>query len=170
MVVDQHGRGQGVAVTGIEVLDQVAFHAAPAIVLAALARTGLEIDLLAGSLADVTDEQIAARAVEAEAPRVAQAIGPDLVECGRVIDEGIVYWNRVGAARVHVDAQELAEQGIEALTVVVRVIGAAAVAGGDVEIAVRPEVQVTSVVVGEVLVELEDDRLTRSVGQVRVDG
>src|SRR5205814_6889537 len=50
----------------------------PAIVLAALARARPDVDLLQCVLADVADVQRTGGAVEAEAPWIAQAVGPDL--------------------------------------------------------------------------------------------
>src|SRR5207249_5123596 len=54
-------------------------HDLPAVVLAPRARPRLEIDLLAGALADVGDVEVARRPVEGEAPGVAQPLRPDLV-------------------------------------------------------------------------------------------
>ena len=68
-------------VPGVEVVR--AFADAPAVVAAAEPRR-LVVDLLAGALADVADQHRAGAAqpgrVEGEAPRVAQAERPDLVE------------------------------------------------------------------------------------------
>ena len=100
-----------------------------------------EVDLLDVVLADVPDPDVAAGAVEREAPGVAQAVGVDL---GRpaAAGEGVVRRDAVllaRRARVDVDAQDLAEQGVAVLRVVVGVAGAAAVARADVEEPVRPE-------------------------------
>jgi hypothetical protein len=79
------------------VLDQ-ALATVPAVVGAGTAddaRRGAEsvVDLLTLALADVGDDQVAALAVEREAPWVAQAVGKDLVPAGRA-DEGVV---RIGS-------------------------------------------------------------------------
>src|SRR5262249_14590627 len=65
-------------VTGVGIEAVQALHDAPAVVLAAAARSRLAIDLLVQVLADVADIQVARRAVEAPTPGVAQAQRPDL--------------------------------------------------------------------------------------------
>jgi hypothetical protein len=125
--------------------------AVPAVVLAARAGRRLQVDLLPARLPDVGDPQVAAQAVEREAPGVAQPVGPDLAAGAGDADERIAGGDGVGQPRVaavDVDAQHLAEQGVERLTVLLRIAAAAAVAGGDVEEAVRPEGDLAAVVVG----------------------
>ena len=93
----------------------LALHDVPAVVAAARARVEFAVDLLVAILADVGDEEVAGRAVEADPPRVAQAPGPDCVGAGRA-DERVVRRDRVIAVRrrtrvpFDVDAQDLAEQ------------------------------------------------------------
>jgi hypothetical protein len=70
-------------------------------------------------LSDVGDDQRAGAAarpvVEAEAPRITQAEGPDLAERGNrlAIDERVVFRNaitaRIAVGNRHVEAQHLAE-------------------------------------------------------------
>src|SRR5205814_8525197 len=55
-----------------------AAHPVPAVVLAALRGSGLEVDLFPDVLADVGDVEVARFPVERERPRVADAVGPDL--------------------------------------------------------------------------------------------
>src|SRR5206468_1686933 len=89
----------------------VAFHLIPAIVLAA--RTGclLEVDLFPGVLPDVADKEVAGRAVEREAPWIAQAVRPDFGADVILTDEGIGLGNGVrGDAGFHVNAQQLSQQ------------------------------------------------------------
>src|SRR5439155_26342122 len=76
----------------------------PAVVLAAAAGGEADVHLLPLALADVGDHEVAGQAVEGEAPRVAQAVGPDLAARARAGDEGVVGRDRVGVAAVHVDA------------------------------------------------------------------
>jgi hypothetical protein len=145
--------------------------AVPAVVLAAGAGGRLQVDLLPARLPDVGDPQVAAQAVEGEAPGVAQPVGPDLAAGAGDADERVARGNGVGeprAAAVDVDAQDLAEQGVERLPVLLRVAAAAAVARGDVEEAVRPERDLAAVVVGERLVVGEEDLLRGGVGDIRV--
>jgi len=62
----------------------------------------LEVDLLPHVLADIPNEEISGGAIKAEAPGVAQAIGPDL---GKTItfDKGIIRWNGVGLVAIYID-------------------------------------------------------------------
>ena len=97
------------------------------------------VDLLPAILAHVRDVEAAGGRIEAEPPRVAQAPGPDLPAHPRASHERVVGRDRVGVAMVHVDAQQIAEQGGAILSVPVRIAGAAAVSHDGVEHAVGPE-------------------------------
>src|ERR1043165_7759363 len=74
---DRHGEADGRAV-GRGVVAVRRFHQTPAVVLAAGAARGLQVDLFILVLADVGDPEVAGLAIEGEAPRVAQAVRPDL--------------------------------------------------------------------------------------------
>ena len=121
----QHQAAVVAAARGVEALRPL--HPPPAVVLAAAARGGLEVDLLDGVLADVADVEVARAAVEAEAPGVAQAGRPDL---GRAAAPGerIVRRDRVRRLGVDVDPQQLAEQRVLVLAVVLRVAAVATMA------------------------------------------
>ncbi len=110
------------------------------------------VDFFLRALADVADPRLPGDPIEAEAPRVAQAHREDLVAAGDGAEERIGAGRRVRHARsgrrIDVEAQDLAEQQVEILRVVRRVVGAAAVADADVEIAVAPEGEHAAVVVG----------------------
>ncbi len=112
------------------------------------------VDLLPGALADVADVDVAAGAVDAEAPRIAQADGVDLRSPVGVAREAVVGRDDVGPAVVHVQAQQLAEQRPVVQAVAVRVVAGAAVAGADDEHAVRVEGQHAALVRR---VDLRDD-------------
>ena len=121
---------------------QQALLAVPAVVgvgAAGNAREGAwsEVDLLARVQADVADRHVAGEAVEGEAEGVAQAGAPDR-GCRR--------------GRVRVEAEDLAELAVRVLGVWERlvVLGAAPVAGRDVESAVGADLQLAAVVVGGV--------------------
>src|SRR6185437_17176429 len=87
---------------------------------------GLQVvDLLPVVLADVADPQVAGRAVEREPPGIAQAVRVHA---------------RPHAGDTHVQAQDRGERAA-ALAAVVGVALAAAVAEPDVELAVRPELE-----------------------------
>src|SRR5690606_22508102 len=72
----QHQARRVAAGAGLEAA--VGLHDVPAVVLAPARAGGLEVHLLEGVLADVGDVEVAGLAVEAEAPGVAQPVGPDL--------------------------------------------------------------------------------------------
>ena len=129
---------------------------------------GREVDLLAVALADVRDREVAGRAIEREAPRVAQPVRPDRVAERVVGRDGV--GARRGAARV--DAQDLAEQRVRALRVRGRrVVAVAAVARADVEQPVRPERELAAVVVARLRVRDRDHQPARcGVGRVGVGG
>ena len=123
----------------------------PAVVLAAGARHGSVINLfmrIRRPLPDIADPQVAREPVEAEPPRIAQAIRPDFGQRAVGGDERIA--RRDGVVRrkiVHVDAQHFAEQRAEVLRIVRRVAARSAVARSDVEIAIRAELQLAAVVI-----------------------
>jgi hypothetical protein len=128
------------------------------------------IDLLASPLADVGDDQAAAGPVEREAPRVAQSRGPDLVP-SRDPDVRVAGGDRVGGlGRKRFDSKQLAEQGLEVLSRVEGVTPAAAVADRDIEVAVRPELDLTAVVVAVDGVADRDDLLANQLTVVMTKG
>ena len=135
------------------------------------------VDLLARALADVADIDVAVRGIEAHAERVAQAQVPDLVGAG-FADEGIVRRDGVVARRVggkivavDVEPEDFSQQRVDVLRVVVGIVAAAAVADGDVEIAVRTEADKAAIVVGERRVRDGDDGLHHhGIGDCRVAG
>ncbi len=131
-----------------------------------------EVDLLPGVLPNVGDGEVARRPIEREAPGIAQAVRPDLRPCTGLPDEGVRRRNRVGPAaraKPRIDAQELSEQDVQVLRVRRRIVGAAAVAGADVQVAVRPELELAAVVVVLGVRDLENDTLRR-LGDVGVRG
>src|SRR6266545_4183671 len=149
--VDKNRRrkGGGSAVRGRHVKGLVAFEAPPAIVLAAVTSGRLEVDLFAAALAHIANEQVAGLTIEGETPGVTQPVGPDFVACAGVVIVGkrVVGWDIIrqaiaGVGVVDVDPQNLTHQRVQVLRVADRsmlVAGTAAVAGADVEVAVRSE-------------------------------
>src|SRR6266542_4063753 len=88
---------------------------APAVVLAALAGRGLQVDLFDLVLAHVGDVEIAIGAIEREAPRVAQAISPDLRPGWRAARRGaagerVAGRDGIGRYAADVQPQQLAQQ------------------------------------------------------------
>src|SRR5690606_7753206 len=113
------------------------------------------------------DIEVACYAVEAEAPRVAQTVSPDLGSRALNPYERVVARDRVALAR-YVDAQQLAEERVEVLAVTFGVATAAAVAESDVQVAVGTEGQLPTVVVRVRLLLCEQDRLAAAIGAVGV--
>ena len=122
----------------------------------------MTIDFFARALADVADPQVAGQAIEAVAERIPHAVGPDFVVAGydrrHVATHrryGLDRRDRVVAVRVagkvvavDVDPQNLAQKvvgdvlrvaGAGACVPGAVVVAAAAVAGGNVQIAVRSD-------------------------------
>src|SRR5262245_2151961 len=108
-----------------------------------------EVDLLPLRLADVAEPEVARLAIEAPAPRIADAELPDLFAPAGAVDVGIVARDRVRRSRVDVDAQDLAEQRCAVLSVTQRVAADVSVAQGDVELPVRPEADLPDVQHGD---------------------
>src|SRR5580765_2575466 len=134
---------------GIEAVP--ALHATPAVVHAGHEGRGLHVDLFPAVLSHVGDVEVAGGAVEAVAPRVAEALREGDGCLGR-----------------EVDAEELPEPRPVVLSVVHRIAGVAAVAHADVEEAVRAERVEAAVVVRERLRDREEDVLARRIGRARV--
>ena len=139
-------------------------HNGPAIVPPAWVGRGLEIHFLVQVLAHIGDVQVAGQPVEAVAPGIAQAQGPDLVTHAGIADKGVVCRDGVGIAAVHVDAQHGAQQRRAILAIAELVASRAAVAGTDVQVAVRAKGQVAAVVVAGRLVQLEQGDLAAGIG------
>jgi len=138
---DREGQGPVVAVRrGVEAL--ASLHPAPPVVDAPRTAGRLEVHLLPAALADVGDEQVPGEAVEAEAPRVTQPEGPDLVP-------ERVAGGHVRRRAVHVETQELPQERAEVLRIVPGIPAAPAVADTDVEVAVGAELELAAVVVAE---------------------
>src|SRR6185437_3348850 len=126
-----------------------------------------EVDLLVFVLPDVGDDQIARLAVEGEAPRVAQPVGPDLPTVARRLRERVAGRDRVAAARQRGDPQHLAEQHVGVLPVVVGIALAAAVTDTDVQIPFGTEPELAAVVVGlGVVVDREHAARAAGVGAI----
>src|SRR5437879_4269352 len=142
-----------------------AFLHAPAVVAAALDL----VDHLPQVLADLAAPQVPGLAVEAELPRLPQAVGVDLRPGPFGLDEGVVFGNGVSEAAVgpvDVDTQDAAEQVADVLAGLQLVGDTAAVAGADVEVAVRPEAEAAAVVAARG--PFDDHLLAGNVGPGRV--
>ena len=147
-------------------------HDLPAVVAAPEAVRRLAVDLLDVGLADVSDPEVAAGAVERETPRVAETPRPDLVPravrgaCVRIVVRDRVVRRR-SAAGVDVDPEDLAEPVARILRPAARVVSEPAVAERDVEHPVRPELDLAAVVVRVRLRQPQQHRLGR-IRDVRV--
>src|SRR3546814_20574821 len=69
-----------------------------------------------------------------------------------------------------VDAQDRAEQDIAVLSVILRIARAAAISRPDIQEAVRSEIYPAAIMVGEGLVEAQNQVRARGVGAVPVRG
>ena len=141
---------------------------APAVVAPSRVIRRLEVHLFPQVLPDIRDEQISARAVEVEFPRVAQSVGPDLRQGARLADKRIAGRHGETGSRIDVDAQQLAQANAEVLCVVVGITAAAAVADADVQIAVRAEDDVAAVVIAERVCHREELAFRRRVRHIGV--
>ena len=150
-----------------------ALPAAPAEIRAPSGKRSVrEVDLLPEVLADVGDREVARGTIEGEPPRISQAVGPDLV-APRLVDEWIVGRNRVrlaGRTQLGVDAQHLSAQVFEILAGLERIASPATVACRGVEVAVRAELELASVVVPvSRMGNLDHDPPRARIGDVRID-
>ena len=112
------------------------------------------VDLLVAVLPGVRDRDVVSRAIEGEPPRVAQAIGPDLVAAGPA-HEWVAHRDPV-SRRGGVDAQDLPAEQIDVLWRAPWITGRAAISGGDVEVPVRPEGEQPPVVSRRRLADLKN--------------
>ena len=110
---------------------------APAEVEASPGIGSLEVYLFPGILAHIGNVHVAGGAVEAEPPRVAQSECPYFVPATACPDEGVVSWNGIGpGARLNVNPQHLAQEGVRVLSVVLGITARAAVSHTYVQVAV----------------------------------
>src|SRR3970040_3013907 len=111
-----------------------------------------DIDLFPGAFAHVTQPQLTGVAIEAPAPGIAQAPGIDF-RCTATAGEGIVARYRVVLARrrnaVDVDTQHCAQQGIDVLPVVLRIVARAAVAEAEKQFSEAGDGDMPAVVLGD---------------------
>ena len=115
-----------------------ALHHGPAVIAA----PADQLDELPEILPHVPDPGLSGDRIEAEAPRVAKAVGPDLFPGAGHADEGVVRGDGIGSAGVrplHVEPHHDRQQVVHVLAGVLPVGGTGAVPGGDVEVAVRAD-------------------------------
>lgn len=120
------------------------------------------------TLPDIGNVKVAVETVEAETPRVAETVRPDLVETRCGTEERVTRRADIGDAVVDVDAQQLAEKRVDVPAVLQRVATAAAIAAGNVEETVRAKRDLATVMVAERLRDLQEDLLTAGIGDVGV--
>ena len=169
---DRQSQGRSVAGATGETRAIQALHAAPSVVATAHCARLLDVDLFDGVLADIADPQVASRAVEGRAPRIAKAVSPNLIVGGHAANKRVVRWNRVvrrNAAHGGLDAMHLGEAGREVLTIAVGIVGRATIANTDIEIVVGTEADPSAVVVGERISPGHHDH-ARGIGNVGVGG
>ena len=132
----------------------------------------MPVDLLPRALAHVPDVHVAVGRIEAEAPRVAKPVRPDLgrtrpwanaTRSERVVSRDGVRLPRRGLV-VHVDAQHLAQQRPCVLPVPEGVAAGAAISHADVQEAIRPERELAAIVVRK---RLRDQQQHALAGGIR---
>ncbi len=160
MRVLEDRKGQTGHVAARRVVAVRRLHDVPAVVRAARD----EVDLLILILPHVAEPERAGLRVEREAPRVPQAVGPDLA-APAAGGERVVGRDAIPRAVAYVDAQQLGEQHVLVLPVPHRIAARAAIAHRDVQVAIGSERELTAVVVVERLRDLEDHDLGRLVRQ-----
>src|SRR5438128_1861898 len=104
-------------------------------------------------MSDIPYIKIARQPIKREPPRIAQAKSPDLRRVVSVVDEGVVSWNGIRRnAALHVNAEHLSQERCSFLSVGLRIADSirrivAPVTHAYVEITIRPECKLSSVVV-----------------------
>jgi hypothetical protein len=151
VVVLCHRRHQPRLVARLRLEAVRALHDAPAVVLAAAAGRGLEVDLLPLRLADVAEEQVAGLSVERVRPGVAQPVRPGLRPPAGLADPRVGRRDDVRRAirgrRLDVKPQHLGVDERRVLAAPVGVVVRPAVAEPEVKVAIlRPEFEVAAVV------------------------
>src|SRR5690606_35623154 len=91
-----------------------------------------DVDLFPQVLPHVADVQIPGATIEAEAPRIAQSVVPDLGRCSGQVPLGNAVF--AGVRPLHVDAQDRAEQGARVLPIAIGIAPRPAVPQPDVDI------------------------------------
>src|SRR5437870_3484009 len=129
-----------------------------------------EIDFFELVLPDISAKKAPGAALERKAPRIPQTVSPDLQQSA-ARRKGIARGNRVlklEISVIYIDPQHLAQKRLQVLPFTQRVSFAAAVAQADVEKAIRTEGQLPAFVVGEWLIDREQDTFACRVGLVGV--
>ena len=133
----------------------------------------MEVDLLDLVLADIADPHRAGVAIEGEAPRVAESQRPDLRASSSApipssAREWIVLWDLVAPRTRNVETEDRGQERVGVLPVPFGITGTSTVPQTHIEVVVRTEGKVTSVVVGERLVHLQDHFRRIGIGLVGV--
>ena len=173
MAILKHGKGRAtvqelIATSRRLILEAVhSLQHVPAVVLSSGACCWLIVDFFPLALSDVGDKEISSGPVEGASPGIAHAVCPNLVQRVRIAHERIVRWHCIVAIRVagkvvavNVHTQDLAQPGLEILSVLLRVPAAAAVAQRDVQEVIRAECQLPAIMIRERLV-LSQDKVSR---------
>lgn len=138
----------------------IAFHRIPSVVAALLD----DVDFFPRVLSYISSPQGTRCSIKTESPRITQAICVNFFPVSVAVSgKRIVRGNAVRLAIgrvVYVDAKNLAKQGAAILPVVLRITPGPSVSGGDIQVSVRSERQLTAVVVA---VGLGNDRITTSL-------
>ena len=165
---------------GLEVVG--AFADVPAVVAA----FGDQVDFFPEVLPDITAPEGAGLGIKAVPPGIAEAIGEDFAAgaAGAHVgfgDERVVSGDGVGefvlafavtggGAGIDVEAEDFAEQGGGILAATEGIIGEAAIAEAEVEVAIGAEGELAAFVIAKGLGDLEEDAFAGKVGLVGIGG
>ena len=153
-----------------------AFENVPAVIFSSAARRWLKVDLFPGVLTDVRDKKVPGGSIEGTTPRVAQAVGPDLIQPGAP-DKRIVWrhcvialWIAREIIAIDVHAQDLTQPGFEILSVSERIAATTAVSDRNIKVPIRAECELSAVVVANGLTLSQDYLRGAWIGYVWVGG
>ena len=169
MVIFEDWQRQGAVVAvGGRIKAVRPLHASPPVILPSPTASGREVYFLPRILADVANEQIASKSIEAESPGIAQAQRPHLWPCPRSPNKRIRGWDGVGKLTVHIEPEQLAQQRAEVLCIYFAGRRLRPVAHANVEVAVGAELQLAAVVIAEGLGDSEQHSARQRVGHVGI--
>ncbi len=160
MVVFGYRRDQLGLLRGPAVIGMCAFKILPAKVDPTRRICRCKIDFFPLTLTDIAYVQITGSAVKGDAPGITQAIGPNLVP------EWVISRNGIGFGRIHIQAQDLAQESVQFLTVAKGITRRAAVTESNVQVAVRAEGQSTAIMVAKGLIRAQYNYFAGWVGNV----
>src|SRR5690606_21615989 len=146
------------------------FHDVPAIVAALFD----DIYFLIAVLAHISRPKIPGDGIKAEPPGIAETIGVNLLPITFLITgKGIVLRNGIVLSPllpIHIDPQDTAQQGAQILPMLLRITTGAAVAHGNVQIAIWAKGDLSAIVVGVRLIKFQQDQFAGPLSLIGIGG